>query len=356
MLLRYAIRAIVVLFALTLITLTAGYIYLFKSSLNSVQYDEPKLIKIHRGYSYRDVVNELHKQGVIKHKEPMLFLARLTPETRHIKPGRYYVPSGMTCSELVLYLYSRKQDEAKIRIPDGCYGWDVAKIIGENLDTDSASFMQAFSDPKLLKELGVDAPNFEGYLLADTYNLPWALTAEDALRFLVGRFRQFYNDSLRARAERMGLTELEVLTLASIVQRETGSKEEMPIVAGVYLNRLKKGMKLQADPTFIYAAILANDYDGNPNTPRHRERDSPYNTYKYTGLPPGPIGNPTRDAILATLYPKKTDYLFFVATGYGGHNFSRTYDEHSRYAQLYYARRQQVRDSLARAEKMQLKK
>jgi UPF0755 protein len=356
MLLRYAIRAIVVLFALTLITLTAGYIYLFKSSLNSVQYDEPKLIKIHRGYSYRDVVNELHKQGVIKHKEPMLFLARLMPETRHIKPGRYYVPSGMTCSELVLYLYSRKQDEAKIRIPDGCYGWDVAKIIGENLDIDSASFMQAFSDPKLLKELGVDAPNFEGYLLADTYNLPWALTAEDALRFLVGQFRQFYNDSLRARAERMGLTELEVLTLASIVQRETGSKEEMPIVAGVYLNRLKKGMKLQADPTFIYAAILANDYDGNPNTPRHRERDSPYNTYKYTGLPPGPIGNPTRDAILATLYPKKTDYLFFVATGYGGHNFSRTYDEHSRYAQLYYARRQQVRDSLARAEKMQLKK
>lgn len=351
--LRYVIRAVVVLFALVLIALTAGYIYLFKSSLNTFQYDEPKPIKIHRGYSYRDVVNELHKEGVIKHKEPMLILARLMQETRQIKPGRYYVPSGMTCSELVLYLYSRKQDEAKIRIPEGCYGWDVAKIIGENLDTDSASFMQAFTDPKLLKELGVDAPNFEGYLLADTYNIPWASTAEDALRFLIGRFRQFYNDSLRARAERMGLTELEVLTLASIVQRETGSKEEMPIVAGVYLNRLKKGMKLQADPTFIYAAILANDYDGNPNTPRHRERDSPYNTYKYSGLPPGPIGNPSRDAILATLYPKKTDYLFFVATGYGGHNFSRTYEEHSRYAQLYYKRRQQVRDSLARAEKMQ---
>ncbi len=354
--LRYVIRAVVVFFVLALALLTAGYIYLFKSSLNTFQYDEPKLVKIHRGYSYRDVVNELHKEGVIKYKEPMLLLARLMPETRNIKPGRYYVPSGMTCSELVLYLYSRKQDEAKIRIPDGCYGWDVAKIIGENLDTDSASFMQAFSDPKLLKELGVDAPNFEGYLLADTYNIPWASTAEDALRFLVGQFRQFYNDSLRARAERMGLTELEVLTLASIVQRETGSKEEMPIVAGVYLKKLKKGMKLQADPTFIYAAILAGDYDGNPNTPRHRERDSPYNTYKYTGLPPGPIGNPTRAAILATLYPQKTDYLFFVATGYGGHNFSRTYEEHSRYAQLYYARRQQVRDSLARAEKMQLKK
>lgn len=349
--LRYVIRAVVVLFALALMALAAGYIYLFKSSLNAYQYDEPKLVKIHRGYSYRDVVNELRKEGVIKRAEPMLFLARLMPETRQIKPGRYYVPSGMTCSELVLYLYSRKQDEVKIRIPDGCYGWDVAKIIGENLDADSASFMQAFADPKLLKELRVDAPNFEGYLLADTYNLPWALTAEDALRFLVGQFRAFFNDTLRARAERMGLTELEVLTLASIVQRETGSKEEMPIVAGVYLNRLKKGMKLQADPTFIYAAILANDYDGNPNTPRHRERDSPYNTYKYTGLPPGPIGNPTRDAILATLYPKKTDYLFFVATGYGGHNFSRTYEEHSRYAQLYYARRQQVRDSLARAEK-----
>lgn len=350
MLLRHAIRALVVVFILALLALAAGYLYLFKSSLNSHQYDEPKLIKIHRGYSYRDIVNELHKEGVIKRKEPMLLLGRLMRETRNIKPGRYYVPSGMTCSEIVLYLHSRKQDEAKIRIPDGCYGWDVAKIIGENLDTDSASFMKAFSDPKLLKELGVDAPNFEGYLLADTYNIPWASTAEDALRFLVGQFRAFYNDTLRARAERMGLTELEVLTLASIVQRETGLKEEMPLVAGVYLNRLKKGMKLQADPTFIYAAILAGDYDGNPNAPRHRERDSPYNTYKYAGLPPGPIGNPTREAILATLYPKKTDYLFFVATGYGGHNFSRTYEEHSRYAELYYARRQQIRDSLARAE------
>lgn len=351
--LRYAIRALALLFALALLSLAAGYVYLFKSSLNSYQYDEPKLIKIHRGYSYRDIVNELYKEGVIKRKEPMLLLSRLMPETRQIKPGRYYVPSGMTCSEIVLYLRSRKQDEAKIRIPDGCYGWDVAKIIGENLDADSASFMKAFSDPKLLKELGVDAPNFEGYLLADTYSIPWASTAEDALRFLVGQFRAFYNDTLRARAERMGLTELEVLTLASIVQRETGLKEEMPIVAGVYLNRLKKGMKLQADPTFIYAAMLAGDYDGNPNAPRHRERDSPYNTYKYAGLPPGPIGNPTREAILATLYPAKTDYLFFVATGYGGHNFSRTYEEHSRYAELYYARRQQVRDSLARAERAQ---
>ncbi len=352
MLLRYAIFTLVVIFAVALSVLSAGYIYLFKSSLNSFQYEEPKLIKIHRGYTYRDVVNELHKAGIIKHKLPMLLLARLMPETRHIKPGRYYVPSGMTCSELVLYLYSRKQDEVKIRIPEGCYGWDVAKIMGESLDMDSASFMQAFSDPKLLKELGVEAPNFEGYLLADTYNLPWATTAEDALRFLVGQFRQFYNDSLRARAERMGLTELEVLTLASIVQRETSLKEEMPLVASVYLNRLRKGMKLQADPTFIYAAILAGDYDGNPNTPRHRERDSPYNTYKYTGLPPGPIGNPSREAILATLYPKQTDYLFFVATGYGGHNFSRTYEEHNRYAQLYYVRRQHMRDSLARAEKM----
>jgi UPF0755 protein len=348
--LRYLIRIIAVIFIALLFLLGAGYLYLFKSTLNSFQYEEPKLVKIHRGSTYRDVVDALHSAGVIKHQEPMRLLARFMPETRNIKPGRYYVPSGMTCSEIVLYLHSRKQDEAKLRIPDGCYGWDVAKAVGEHLDADSASFMKAFFDKALLNELNVEAESFEGYLLADTYNLPWASTAEDALRFLVGKFRGFFNDSLRARAERMGLTELEVLTLASIVQRETGSKAEMPIVAGVYLNRLKKGMKLQADPTFIYAAILANDYDGNPNTPRHRERDSPYNTYKYSGLPPAPIGNPTREAVLAALYPAKTDYLFFVATGYGGHNFSKTYEEHSRFADLYYARRRQVRDSLAGAD------
>jgi UPF0755 protein len=344
--LRVLVKTFFILFCLAVVVLTLGYIYLFKSSLNTYSYDEPKLIKIHRGYNYRDIVDELAKEGVIKSKRPMLFLGRLMSETKNIKAGRYYVPSHLTPSELVMFLYNRKQDEVKVRIPDGAMKWEVARIIGESLDTDSASFMRAFSDAKLLKDLGISAPDAEGYLLADTYNVPWALTAEDAVRFLVGQFRKFYTDSLRRTAERAGLTEEEVITLASIVQRETGSRAEMPVVAGVYLNRLRKGMILQADPTFIYAAILENDYDGNPNNPRHRKRDSPYNTYKYPGLPPGPIGNPTRDAILASLNPTKSNYLFFVATGYGGHRFAATGEEHARNADLYYIRRKEYNDSL----------
>jgi UPF0755 protein len=355
-LLQVFIKVIFLGFVSVLIVLSLGYIYLFKSTLNTFRYDDPKLIKIHRGQNYRDIVDELHTEGVIKHKEPLLFMAKFMPETRNIKPGRYYVPSSLTTSELVLFLYKRKQDEVKVRLPDGSPAWEIAQVIGQSLDTDSATFMQAFKNEKLLKELRVDAPDFEGYLLADTYNLPWASTAEDAIRFFVGEFRKFYNDSLRQKAERAGLSEIEVLTLASIVQKETGTFAEMPLVAGVYLNRLKKGMLLQADPTFIYAAILENDYDGNPNTPRHRRRKSPYNTYLYPGLPPGPIGNPTREAILATLSPAKTNYLFFVATGYGGHRFAETAGDHAANAELYYIRRKQFNDSLRAVEKMTEKK
>jgi UPF0755 protein len=346
---RVASKLLFLLFMLGTVALGFAYMYLFKSSLNSVRYEQPKLVKIHRGMSFTQIVSELQKEGVIKQTWPLQIVARFMPELTNIKPGRYYIPSGMTSAELLRFMHTRKQDEVKVRIPEVSRGAQVAQIIAQNLDIDSASFMKAFSDTELLKELGVDAPNFEGYFLANTYSLPWSWTAEDVIRFFVKEFRKVFNDTLRDLARKRGLTEVEVITLASIVEAETGLASERPLIAGVYLNRLERGMLLQADPTFIYAAILENDYDGNPNNPKHRKRDSPYNTYLYRGLPPGPIGNPTKESILAVLYPAKTKYLFFVATGYGGHRFAETAEQHAANAALYYARRQQVRDSLKSA-------
>lgn len=343
---RVATKLLFLLFMLGVVALAFAYMYLFKSSLNSERYEQPKLVKIHRGMSFAQIVAELQKEGVIKHTWPLHIVARFMPELTNIKPGRYYIPSGMTSVELLRFMYSRKQDEVRIRIPEVSRGTQVAQIIGQNLDIDSATFMRAFTSKELLKELGVDAPNFEGYFLANTYNLPWSATAEDVIRFFVKELRKVFNDSLREVARKKGLTEVEVLTLASIVEAETGLASERPLVASVYLNRLEKGMLLQADPTFIYAAILENDYDGNPNNPKHRKRDSPYNTYLYRGLPPGPIGNPTKESILAVLNPAKTPYLFFVATGYGGHRFAQTAEEHAANAARYYARRKELRDSL----------
>jgi UPF0755 protein len=202
--------------------------------------------------------------------------------------------------------------------------------------------MKAFQDKELLKRYSVDAPNFEGYFLAETYSLPWASTAEDVIDFFLKKFREFYSAELKALAERAGLNELEVITLASIVEAETDIISEMPVVASVYLNRLAKGMRLQADPTVLFAKggvfrrVLYEDL----------RFDSPYNTYLYDGLPPGPIGNPSRDAILAVLKPAKTKYLFFVATGRGGHRFAISPEEHEKNVQLYRTAMRAKQDSL----------
>ncbi|NTW48344.1 MAG: endolytic transglycosylase MltG [Chlorobiales bacterium] len=326
------ITQIAFLFVMLIVVLLAfGYIYLFKSTLNSYTYEQPKLIKVHRGTSYMDIVRELYKNEIIKEKFSFKVLGALMPEARKIKPGRYYVPSGLTSAELLRFLYTRHQDETRVRIPEGSSGKEVAMALDGCVDFDTTSFMQAFRDKALTKELGVEAANFEGYLLPDTYNFHWSSTAEDVIRVLVKEFRTFYNDSLQTAARKAGLTELEVLTLASIVEAETSLNSERPVVASVYLNRLHKGMALQADPTVIYALggerrrLLFRDL----------KCDSPYNTYLYQGLPPGPIGNPSRESILAVLFPKKTNYIYFVATGNGGHNFSQTLEEHYANVQMY---------------------
>ncbi|MBC8042174.1 MAG: endolytic transglycosylase MltG [Rhizobacter sp.] len=343
--LRIALKLLFLLFVLGVVLFGFVYIYFFKSSLNSYVYAQPKLVKINRGMRFRQIVDELTAQKIIKRKEPLLVVAYFTSEAKNIKPGRYYIPSGLTSVELVRFLHTRKQDEIRITVREGLEGREIAQVIHDEMDTDSAAFMRAFSDSLLLAEMNVTSPNFEGYLLPDTYNIPWASTERDIVKFFVSQFRKFYSDSLRAIGERAGLSEIEVLTLASIVQAETPDARERPIVAGVYLNRLKKGMKLQADPTVEYAIgeghrrLLFSDL----------KFDSPYNTYLYEGLPPGPINNPDKSAILAVLNPARTQYLFFVATGTGGHRFAEDAYQHNANAEVYY---QFMREKRAREDSL----
>lgn len=323
--LRIAVKLAFLVMVFGVVLFGFAYIYFFKSTLNALPYEQPKLVRVHRGMRYRQIVDELHKQGIIKYKEPLYIVGyAFRKEAENIKPGRYYIPSQMTNVGLIQFMHSREQDEVRVLIPDGLQGREVAGVINEYLDIDSLDFMKAFTDTVLLRELGIPAPNAEGYLLPDTYNIPWESTARDVLKFFVKEFRKLYNDSLQAIATRAGLTESEVITLASIVQSETPVKSERPLIAGVYLNRLRKGMKLQADPTVEYA--LGGEH--RRLFLRDLKFDSPYNTYMYEGLPPGPINNPSRDAILAALHPEPTPYLFFVATGTGGHRFSETAEGH----------------------------
>ncbi len=206
---------------------------------------------------------------------------------------------------------------------------------------DSAAFVNKAFDSSFVDSLGINGKSMEGYLFPDSYDIYERSSPSEIIGIFYNGFKKFMTDSLRARADSMGFTVHDILTLASIVEGETNKTEEMPEIASVYLNRLNKGMKLEADPTIQYLQpngwkrLLYKDLKIN----------SPYNTYLNTGLPPGPINNPGREAILAVLYPADTDYLFFVASGQGGHNFSKTYSQHLRNAAKYrrWLKQQQIK-------------
>ncbi len=288
-------------------------------------------IVVRKGASLRSIIASIHENGRIRHERPLLITAALFPEIKNIKPGRYIIPEGLSNYGLLSYLHRHPQDEERILIPEGLRQEKIAGIIASKLDIDSVSFMSSTADRKLLEELGVRAHSFEGYYFPGTYDFPWASTPTEVIRFLVGRFRGFFTDSLKTIAAEKGFSELELLTLASIVEAETPLDEEKPLIAGVYINRLNKNMKLQADPTVQYAL------GGKPDRLLYRDLavDSPYNTYKYKGLPPGPIGSPGALSIMAVLEPAETEYLYFVATGKGGHYFARTIREHAENVKKY---------------------
>jgi UPF0755 protein len=185
------------------------------------------------------------------------------------------------------------------------------------------------------------ARDLEGYLFPDTYNYNTRTTPSDLVHAMVNRFEDVFTPEWSMRASQLGLTVHQVVTLASIIEKEAKVPDERPHMASVFFNRLKRGMPLASDPTFIYAAILAGDYDGNPNQPRHRQRLSPYNTYLVTGLPPGPIASPGRASLQAVLYPDVTEDLYFVVNGTEGrHKFSRTAAEHEIAVEEYRRQRQ----------------
>jgi UPF0755 protein len=213
----------------------------------------------------------------------------------------------------------------------------MAQVFEERGFGAAADFVEAAADATLIHDLDPEARDLEGYLFPETYALPRGTSAGELVRQMVGLFKRLYTDELRAEADRAGLTTREVVTLASLVEKETGRAHERPLVAAVYRNRLAIGMGMQADPTVIYALQKAGLYDGNL-TRAHLQFDSPYNTYRYRGLPPGPIAAPGLAAIEATLRPAAVSHLYFVSRNDGSHVFADTLAEHNRNVQEWQVR------------------
>ncbi|MDZ7722583.1 MAG: endolytic transglycosylase MltG [candidate division KSB1 bacterium] len=216
------------------------------------------------------------------------------------------------------------QSYFSVTLPEGYAARRYAGIFQKKLGLDSLNFMQLISDTNFIQKLGWEDPSLEGYLYPETYHFTYGVTEKQVIRTLVQQFRSTVPDSFWVAAEEQGMTRRDAVTLASIIEGEAMLDREMPLIASVYHNRLERDMRLQADPTIQYII---------PESPRRLlnrdlKIDSPYNTYLYAGLPPGPINNPAVNAIRAAVYPAETSFLYFVADGKGGHTFSRTLTQH----------------------------
>ena len=284
----------------------------------------PIRVIVARGSTFAAATDSLKRAGLVS--SPFLFklYARFKKEDRHIKPGTYLLKRGTPWSEIVNALNGGHGLVNTITIPEGFGLIQIAPLLAETLHVPVDSVNAAVQDTAMLARVGAPARTLEGYLFPDTYAFPIGYTARAAVLEMVKRFEREWKPEYNQRLAGIGLDRNKAVTLASIIEREARRPEERPVIAAVYLSRLRKGMLLQADPTVQFAL--------GRHTPRvllkDLEVDSPYNTYKYPGLPPGPIASPGGPSLVAALYPATVDYLYFVAAADGHHEFRRTLSEH----------------------------
>ena len=276
---------------------------------------------------------KLETQGLVRYPLVFRLLVRSRGLGGQLKAGEYALEGPLSLEDIVMLLARGEVVRNEVTIPEGRTIEETAALAAaEGIVLDD--FIEAARDPTLIRDLDPEASDLEGYLFPDTYEIPLAEDSAGSLvRRMVQRFREVIGPE-RTRIEKKELTVREVVILASLVELETAAAEERPRIAAVFLNRLARRMLLQTDPTIIYALKREGTWNGNIRR-RHLEMDSPYNTYRYPGLPPGPIGSPGREAILAVLDPADTRELYFVSRNDGTHHFSETLREHNRAVDRY---------------------
>ena len=301
----------------------------------------PVKLVVPPGASAEAIGRKLEALGLVRHPLVFRLLVRSRGLGGQLKAGEYALEGPLSLEEILELLARGEVVRREVTIPEGRTLEETAALAGaEGIVVDD--FLAEARDPRLIQDLDPEASDLEGYLFPDTYDLP--LTPDPArslVRRMVRRFREVVEPELPCMAE-SGLTVREVVILASLVELETAATEERPRIAAVFLNRLEKGMLLQTDPTIIYAMKQEGRWKGNIRK-KDLETESPFNTYRHPGLPPGPIGSPGREAIQAVLDPADTRELYFVSRNDGTHQFSETLTEHNRAVNRYQRRRRSSR-------------
>ncbi|HEU4829751.1 MAG TPA: endolytic transglycosylase MltG [Gemmatimonadales bacterium] len=282
------------------------------------------------GATFGNVLDSLEAHDLIGSRFFLKLRAKVTGADRAVHAGIYEIPRGTSHSGILRLLGQGQQLEVRFTVPEGLTIGDIAELAETRLGIPADSFIAAARDSLLADSLGIAVPSFEGFLRPDTYQLPSDITARALVRRLAHEFLQVWKPEWDARLDTLDMTRAELLALASIVEGEARVDEEREVIAGVYHNRLRIGMALQADPTVQYAIMLRTGERKKRLYEKDYGFESPYNTYLHPGLPPGPVNSPGRRSIEAALYPDTVPYLFFVARPDGRHVFTRTYREHLR--------------------------
>jgi len=323
---------------LILLGVLAGLVTCSFSILLMVQIYQPykgyeeshQLIVIQRGSMVPQIARTLKSHGIVRSSWLFEWYARLSHRPLVLQAGEYRFEGPINLPTVTEKLRTGLVHQYRVTIPEGLIMDEIAqRFIAQGFGT-REKFLEAMKRTALINDWdSVAGDNLEGYLFPDTYFVTRDMSEQQMVDAMVANFQKVWTPERRKRAEELALTTRETITLASLIEKETALSSERSLVSAVFHNRLKKNLKLACDPTVIYAVRLVKEYDGVINQ-SDLELDSPYNTYLYPGLPPGPIANPGLESIDAALYPAKADYLYFVSTNDGRHLFSTSYRDHTR--------------------------
>lgn len=319
------LRRIVILLALAAVA-GGAWLWLMLAQPYRSFPSEGVFVEVPRGASVRAIAGLLAANGVARSAAAFEVLARWRGQA--LQAGEYKFDRPRTAVEVWRMLAEGRIFYQTLTIAEGRTILQIAEIVEQSRLATREEFLAAARDPARIRDLAPHARNLEGFLFPATYQFPRRVAAGDIVAAMVRRFREVWNSLPQRESPPRGFSAEQVVTMASLVERETGIAEERGVISGVFYNRLRRGMPLECDPTVIYALELAGRFRGSLSRADLRF-DSPYNTYRRRGLPPGPIANPGEASLRAALAPAQTDYLFFVADAQGGHLFSRTLREHN---------------------------
>jgi UPF0755 protein len=297
------------------------------------------LVDIPKGAGFFRITQILDDAGLVKNRPFFWMLALGKGATKHIRAGEYEFTGSLSPSQILDKLVRGEIKSYTVRLPEDITVTEVARRLVADKLINEKEFMTLSADREFLESLGIKADSIEGYLFPETYQFDRSMTTREVIRIIVRQFWKEITPEMTNRAEKIGLTFTQWITLASIIGKESGNKDEKPLISAVFHNRLKRGMKLQSDPTAVYHLEQA----GTPVKTvlrSHLKKDTPHNTYLINGLPPGPIANPGIDSLRAALYPANVNYLYFVSKNDGAHQFSASLDAHNQAVSKYQINRQ----------------